>query len=110
MFREDDDIRTIVAGHDRRKAARRFGTGDLEQSGLVEFDEPGVHRTGTGSVSSNQRLYITDGHHRAMASVEAPGPGCMPEGAGVPAVLFPEHALTSFVVVPSRIVAPLLMD
>jgi uncharacterized protein (DUF1015 family) len=106
MFRADDDIRKIVEATTDGAPLRRFGTGDLEQS-VWRIDDPeSIERI--RERLDRQPLYITDGHHRAMASVELWERSGRPSGAGVPAVLFPEDALR-MLAFHRRIVGPLPM-
>ena len=106
MFREDDDIRKIVEATTDGSPLRRFGTGDLEQSVWRIDDGDSIERI--RERLEQQPLYITDGHHRAMASVELWERAGRPEGAGVPAVLFPEDTLR-MLAFHRRIVGPLPM-
>ena len=91
MFRADDDIQKIVQATTDGAPLRRFGTGDLEQT-VWRIDEA-ESIEGIRERLDHQPLYITDGHHRAMASVELWEAAGRPAVAGVPAVLFPEDAL-----------------
>jgi uncharacterized protein (DUF1015 family) len=91
MFRADDDIRKIVEATTDGAPLRRFGTSDLEQTVWRIDDAESIERI--RERLDHQPLYITDGHHRAMASVDLWEAAGRPEGAGVPAVLFPEDAL-----------------
>ena len=107
MFRADDDIRKIVEATTDGAPLRRFGTGDLEQT-VWRIDDPGsIERI--RERLDHQPLYITDGHHRAMASVELWEAAGSPEGAGVPAVLFPEDAMR-MLAFHRRVVGPLPMS
>jgi uncharacterized protein (DUF1015 family) len=107
MFRADDDIRKIVEATADGAPLRRFGTGDLEQT-VWRIDDPGsIERI--REHLDHQPLYITDGHHRAMASVELWERAGRPEGAGVPAVLFPEDAMR-MLAFHRRVVGPLPMS
>ncbi len=106
MFREDDDIRKIVEATTDGTPLRRFGAGDLEQSVWRIDDQESIERI--RERLEKRPLYITDGHHRAMASVELWERAGRPEGAGVPAVLFPEDALR-MLAFHRRIVGPLPM-
>ena len=106
MFRADDDIRKIVETTTEGAPLRRFGTGDLEQSVWRIDDGESIARI--RDRLEQQPLYITDGHHRAMASVDLWERSGRPEGAGVPAVLFPEDALR-MLAFHRRIVGPLPM-
>jgi uncharacterized protein (DUF1015 family) len=91
MFRADDDIRKIVQATTDGAPLRRFGTGDLEQTVWRIDDAESIERI--RERLDHQPLYITDGHHRAMASVELWEAAGRPADAGVPAVLFPDDAL-----------------
>jgi uncharacterized protein (DUF1015 family) len=91
MFRADDDIRKIVETTTDTIPLRRFRTGDLEQTVWRIDDAEPIERI--RERLDHQPLYITDGHHRAMASVDLWERAGRPEGAGVPAVLFPDDEL-----------------
>jgi uncharacterized protein (DUF1015 family) len=104
MFRADDDIRKIVDATTDGAPLRRFGTGDLEQTVWRIDDAESIERI--RERLDHQPLYITDGHHRAMASVELWEAAGRPEGAGVPAVLFPEDTLR-MLAFHRRVVGPL---
>jgi uncharacterized protein (DUF1015 family) len=106
MFRADDDIRKIVDATTDGAPLRRFGMGDLEQTVWRIDDAEAIERI--RERLDHQPLYITDGHHRAMASVELWEAAGRPEGAGVPAVLFPEDALR-MLAFHRRVVGPLPM-
>ena len=106
MFRADDDIRKIVEATTDGTPLRRFGTGDLEQTVWRIDDAESIERI--RERLDHQSLYITDGHHRAMASVELWEAAGRPEGAGVPAVLFPEDAMR-MLAFHRRVVGPLPM-
>jgi uncharacterized protein (DUF1015 family) len=106
MFRADDDIRKVVETATEGTPLRRFGTGDLEQTVWRIEDAASIERV--RERLDHQPLYITDGHHRAMASVELWEGAGRPQGAGVPAVLFPEDALR-MLAFHRRIVGPLAM-
>jgi uncharacterized protein (DUF1015 family) len=107
MFRADDDIRKIVEATTDGTPLRRFGTGDLEQTVWRIEDAESIERI--RERLDHQPLYITDGHHRAMASVELWEGAGRPEGAGVPAVLFPDDELR-MLGFHRRVVGPLPMD
>jgi uncharacterized protein (DUF1015 family) len=107
MFRADDDIRKIVDATTDGAPLRRFGTGDLEQTVWRIDDAEAIERI--RERLDHQPLYITDGHHRAMASVELWEAAGRPEDAGVPAVLFPEDALR-MLAFHRRVVGPLPMS
>jgi uncharacterized protein (DUF1015 family) len=107
MFRADDDIRKIVDATTDGAPLRRFGTGGLEQTVWRIDDAESIERI--RERLDHQPLYITDGHHRAMASVELWEAAGRPEGAGVPAVLFPEDTLR-MLAFHRRVVGPLPMS
>jgi uncharacterized protein (DUF1015 family) len=107
MFRADDDIRKIVEAITEGPPLRRFGTRDLEQTVWRIDDAEFIERI--RERLDHQPLYITDGHHRAMASVELWERAGRPEGAGVPAVLFPDDEMR-MLGFHRRIVGPLPMD
>ena len=106
MFRADDDIRKIVETTTEGTPLRLFGTGDLEQTVWRIEDTESIERI--RELLDQQPLYITDGHHRAMASVVLWEGAGRPEGAGVPAVLFPDDALR-MLAFHRRVVGPLPM-
>ncbi len=106
MFRQDDDIRKIIEATTDGTPIRRFGTGDFEQSVWRIDDRESIERI--RERLERQPLYITDGHHRAMASVELWESAGRPAGAGVPAVLFPEDTLR-MLAFHRRVVGPLPM-
>ena len=106
MFRADDDIRKIVEATTDGTPLRLFGIGDLEQTVWRIDEATSIERI--RERLDHQPLYITDGHHRAMASVELWEAAGRPEGAGVPAVLFPEDALR-MLAFHRRVVGPLPM-
>ncbi len=91
MFRADDDIRKIVETTTDGTPLRRFGTGELEQTVWRIEDPESIARI--RERLDHQPLYITDGHHRAMASVDLWERSGRPDGAGVPAVLFSDDEL-----------------
>jgi uncharacterized protein (DUF1015 family) len=107
MFRADDDIRKIVETSTERAPLRRFGTGELEQTVWRIDDASSTDRV--RERLDHQPLYITDGHHRAMASVELWERAGRPEGAGVPVVAFPDDELR-MLGFHRRVVGPLPMD
>jgi uncharacterized protein (DUF1015 family) len=108
MYRADDDIRKIVEAITDGFPLRRFGTaGDLEQTVWRIDDAESVERI--RERLHHQPLYITDGHHRAMASVDLWERAGRPEGTGVPAVLFPDVELR-MLGFHRRVVGPLPMD
>jgi uncharacterized protein (DUF1015 family) len=91
MFRADDDVRKIVLATIEAAPLRRFRSGDLEQT-VWRIDDRDAVETIRERLDDHP-LYITDGHHRAMASVELWERAGRPEGAGVPVVLFPDEEL-----------------
>ena len=91
MFRADDDIRKIVETTTDGTPLRRFGTGELAQTVWRIEDPESIARI--RERLDHQPLYITDGHHRAMASVDLWERSGRPDGAGVPAVLFSDDEL-----------------
>ena len=91
MFRADDDVRKVVHAATEGEPLRRFNSGDLEQT-VWRIDDP-VAVDRIRERFDRRPLYITDGHHRAMASVELWEHAGRPEGAGVPVVLFPDEEL-----------------
>lgn len=91
MFRADDDVRNIVHATTEAAPLRRFRSGDLEQT-VWRIDDRSAVETIRGRLDDHP-LYITDGHHRAMASVELWERAGRPSGAGVPVVLFPDEEL-----------------
>jgi uncharacterized protein (DUF1015 family) len=106
MFRDDDVIRKIVEATTEGTPLRRFGTGDLEQTVWRIDDAESIERI--RERLDHQPVYITDGHHRAMASVELWESAGRPDSAGVPAVLFPEDGLR-MLAFHRRVVGPLPM-
>lgn len=91
MFRADDDVRKLVEAVTETPPARRFGSSDLEQT-VWRVDDPEVVARLRERLD-DVRLYITDGHHRATASVDLWERAGRPDGLGVPAVLFPDDEL-----------------
>jgi len=91
MFRADDDIRKIVETAEEGEPLRSFRGADLEQT-VWRLDDP-VSVERIQERLEQRHLYITDGHHRATASVDLWEAAGRPEGAGVPAVLFAEDEL-----------------
>ena len=107
MFRADDDVRKLVQATTDGAALRRFGSRELEQT-VWRVDDPEA----AGRIRErfdHRPLYITDGHHRAMASVELWERAGRPQGAGVPAVLFPDEQLR-MLAFHRRVVGPLPFD
>jgi uncharacterized protein (DUF1015 family) len=107
MFRADEDIRKIVETTTDATSLRRFGAGDLEQTVWRIDDAESIGRI--RERLDHQRLYITDGHHRAMASVELWERAGRPAGTGVPTVLFPDDELR-MLGFHRRVVGPLPME
>jgi uncharacterized protein (DUF1015 family) len=91
MFRADDDVRKLVEAVTESPPVRRFGSSDLEQTVWRVDDPDRVARL--RERLEDRRLYITDGHHRATASVDLWERAGRPDGVGVPAVLFPDDEL-----------------
>jgi len=107
MFRADDDVRKIVEAATEERPLRRFDVGDIEQT-VWRLDDPETIARIRERLE-HQALYITDGHHRATASVELwERAGRPDEGPGVPAVLFPDDELR-MLAFHRRIVGPLPM-
>jgi len=104
MFRADDDVRKIVEATTEASPLRRFGAADLEQI-VWRVEDPDVVARLRERLD-DVRLYITDGHHRATASVELWERAGRPDGTGIPAVLFPEDELR-MLAFHRRIVGPL---
>jgi len=107
MFKSDDDVRKVVDETTDEEPLRRFGSGDLEQTVWRIRDPETIARI--REVLDDQVLYITDGHHRATASVELWERSGRPDGHGVPAVLFPEEELR-MLAFHRRVVGPLPME
>jgi uncharacterized protein (DUF1015 family) len=107
MFRADADIRKIVETTTDGTPLRRFGTGELEQTVWRIEDPESIARI--RERLDHQPLYITDGHHRAMASVDLWERSGRPDGAGVPAVLFSDDELR-MLGFHRRVIGPLQMS
>jgi uncharacterized protein (DUF1015 family) len=107
MFRADDDVRKLVRATTESPPLRRFRSGDLEQTVWRIDDRDAVERI--RERFDNRSLYITDGHHRAMASVDLWEQAGRPDGMGVPAVLFPDEQLR-MLGFHRRVVGPLPMS
>ncbi|MGH2678960.1 MAG: DUF1015 family protein [Actinomycetota bacterium] len=107
MFRADDEIRVIVEATTQTPALRGFESGGLEQT-VWRVDDARVMQRIRDRLE-HHALYITDGHHRAMASVELWERAGRPDGAGVPVVLFPEDELR-MLGFHRRVVGPLPMS
>jgi uncharacterized protein (DUF1015 family) len=104
MFRADDDVRKLVEAVTEATPLRRFGSPDLEQT-VWRVDDP-EQVTRLRERLDDLRLYITDGHHRATASVELWERAGRPDGTGIPAVLFSDDELR-MLAFHRRIVGPL---
>jgi uncharacterized protein (DUF1015 family) len=107
MFRADDDVRKIVEAATEEPPLRSFGQDDLEQTVWRIEDPEAIDRL--RERLDRQNLYITDGHHRAKASVDLWERAGRPKGGGVPAVLFPDEELR-MLAFHRRVVGPLPMD
>jgi uncharacterized protein (DUF1015 family) len=107
MFRVDDDVRKIVHATTEAAPLRRFRSGDLEQV-VWRIDDRSAAETIRERLDHHP-LYITDGHHRAMASVELWERAGRPNAAGVPVVLFPDEELR-MLGFHRRVVGPLPFD
>ena len=107
MFRADDDVRKIVQATTEAVPLRRFRSGDLEQT-VWRIDDRSAVETIRERLDHHP-LYITDGHHRAMASVELWERAGRPNEAGVPVVLFPDEELR-MLGFHRRVVGPLPFD
>jgi uncharacterized protein (DUF1015 family) len=107
MFRADDDVRKLVEAVTETTPLRSFGSSDLEQTVWRVQDPDQVARL--RERLDDRRLYITDGHHRATASVDLWERAGRPADAGVPAVLFPDDELR-MLAFHRRIVGPLPFD
>jgi uncharacterized protein (DUF1015 family) len=106
MYRADDDIRKIVEAAEEGEPLRAFHGADLEQT-VWRLDDP----ESTARIQERleqRRLYITDGHHRATASVDLWEQAGRPDGSGVPAVLFADDELR-MLAFHRRVVGPLPM-
>ena len=90
MFRADDDIRKLVEAATEEEPLRSFGADGLDQT-VWRIDDPDAIERIRERLDP-QVLYITDGHHRATASVELWERQGRPPG-GLPAVLFPDDEL-----------------
>jgi uncharacterized protein (DUF1015 family) len=90
-FRADDDVRKLVDAATEEEPLLSFGAEDLEQTVWRVDDPVAVERI--RERIDRQVLYITDGHHRARASVDLWERAGRPAGGGVPAVLFPDDQL-----------------
>lgn len=107
MFRADDDVRKIVEAATEEPPLRSFGRDDLEQTVWRIGDPDAIDRM--RERLDRQVLYITDGHHRATASVDLWERAGRPQDGGVPAVLFPDDEL-QMLAFHRRVVGPLPMD
>ena len=107
MFRADDDVRKLIEATTEEPPLRSFGRDDLEQT-VWRIDDPeAIDRI--RERLDRQTLYITDGHHRAKASVDLWERAGRPKDGGVPAVLFPDEELR-MLAFHRRVVGPLPMD
>jgi uncharacterized protein (DUF1015 family) len=107
MFRADDDVRKVVEAAAQERPLRAFRTGELQQEVWPIVGPEAIERI--RERLEPQILYITDGHHRATALVDLWERSGRPEGAGVPAVLFPDEELR-MLAFHRRIVGPLGMS
>ena len=107
MFRADDDVRKIVESATEEPPLRSFGHDDLEQTVWRIDDREAIDRL--RERLDRQTLYITDGHHRATASVAMWERAGRPKDGGVPSVLFPDEELR-MLAFHRRVVGPLPMD
>ena len=106
MARADDDVRKVVEGIAERPPLRRFAT-DVEQTVWRIDDADAIDAI--RERLERQRLYITDGHHRAMASVDLWERAGRPADAGVPVVVFPDDELR-MLAFHRRVLGPLPMS
>jgi uncharacterized protein (DUF1015 family) len=90
MAQGDDEVRKVVDEISERPPLRRFGT-EVEQTVWLIEDAEAMDTI--RERLEGQRLYITDGHHRAMASVDLWERAGRPADAGVPVVVFPDDEL-----------------
>jgi uncharacterized protein (DUF1015 family) len=106
-FRADDEVRKLIDAATEEAPIRDFRTGDLEQT-VWRLDDPdAVARI--AEHLDREKLYITDGHHRAAASVDLWERSGRPADRGVPSVLFPHEELR-MLAFHRRIVGPLSID
>ena len=105
MARADDDVRKVVDEVTERPPLRRFGT-DVQQTVWRIEDADAIDTI--RERLDRQRLYITDGHHRAMASVHLWERAGRPADAGVPVVVFSDDELR-MLAFHRRILGPLPM-
>jgi uncharacterized protein (DUF1015 family) len=103
-FRADDEIRKLIDEATEETPIRSFRTGDLEQT-VWRLDDPDAVARIIEHLD-RETLYITDGHHRAAASVALWQRSGRPAGGGVPSVLFP-HGELRMLAFHRRIVGPL---
>jgi uncharacterized protein (DUF1015 family) len=106
MFRADDDVRKLVDAATQEEPLRSFSADGAEQT-VWRIDDPDVIERIRDRLD-RQVLYITDGHHRATASVELWERAGRPAG-GVPAVLFPDDELR-MLAFHRRVLGPLPMS
>ena len=103
MHRADDDVGKIVDEVTEGPPLRRFGS-DVEQTVWRIADADAIDTI--RERFDRQRMYITDGHHRAMASVDLWERAGRPADAGVPVVVFPDDELR-MLAFHRRVVGPL---
>ena len=105
MHRADDDVSKIV--DEVTEGRRSAGSDGCRADGLADRrrrrDRPDPRAI------DRQRMYITDGHHRAMASVDLWERAGRPADTGVPVVVFPDDELR-MLAFHRRIVGPLPMS
>lgn len=106
MFRAADDVRKLVDAATEEEPLRSFGADGLDQTVWRFADPDAIERI--RERIDRQVLYITDGHHRATASVELWEQQGRPAG-GVPAALFPDDELR-MLPFHRRVVGPLSMS
>jgi uncharacterized protein (DUF1015 family) len=107
MFHADDDVRKIVESAADEPPLRSFDGDGLEQT-VWRIDDPEAIARLRERLD-RQVLYITDGHHRAKASVDLWERAGRPSWGGVPAVLFPDDDLR-MLAFHRRVLGPLPMD
>jgi uncharacterized protein (DUF1015 family) len=105
-FRADDDVRKVVEAATEGRPLLSFADDELEQTVWRMEDPAGIERL--RERLDGQTLYITDGHHRAKASVDLWERAGRPADGGVPAVLFPDDELR-MLAFHRRVIGPLPM-
>lgn len=105
-FRADDDVRKIVEAATEGRPLLSFADDELEQTVWRIEDPAGIERL--RERLDRRTLYITDGHHRAKASVDLWERAGRPAEGGVPAVLFPDDELR-MLAFHRRVIGPLPM-